>query len=606
MNIFRYGFPIIETLLLWRSAMRAIFKYLKPYKTYMIAAWALMLVELVVELLLPIFLVKMIDEGIMKHDFSLVLQWGFIMLLASFISFVSGIVNSFAAAHVGQHFGFDLRNRLFEKLQTLGLEQLLSFHPSSLITRLTNDVTQLQNTVFMSLRIMLRAPLLVVFGMIMALVVHIKLALIYVIFVPILFAFLVWMMNKGALLFKVVQGKLDLINHVIRENLTAMKLIKAYVRGKYEERRFREANEEYKNRTIFTMRTVEITMPILLFLMNMSILLILWYGNIEIQHDGATPGEIVAIVNYGMRITAALSIFTFIIVVFSRAKASAERVSDLLEAEGDQSVITSKSQDNIILNGKITFNDVSFYYPTTNKPIIRQISFSVRPGEKVAVLGETGSGKTSLLQLIPRLFDASIGQVCIDDTDVRSIDKRLLRSQIGFVPQDTLLFSGTIKENILWGKKDASMDEAIKAAQAAQIHETIMDMPNQYETVIGQKGSNLSGGQRQRIAIARALIRNPKILLLDDCTSALDVQTEARLLKELETYNCTTIMVTQKISTAMKADTILLLQEGQLIGRGTHEELLHINPLYQTLYDSQVRKGRKAHGSTFYSTSPNS
>jgi len=586
--------------------MRAIFKYLKPYKTYMIAAWALMLVELVVELLLPIFLVKMIDEGIMKHDFSLVLQWGFIMLLASFISFVSGIVNSFAAAHVGQHFGFDLRNRLFEKLQTLGLEQLLSFHPSSLITRLTNDVTQLQNTVFMSLRIMLRAPLLVVFGMIMALVVHIKLALIYVIFVPILFAFLVWMMNKGALLFKVVQGKLDLINRVIRENLTAMKLIKAYVRGKYEERRFREANEEYKNRTIFTMRTVEITMPILLFLMNMSILLILWYGNIEIQHDGATPGEIVAIVNYGMRITAALSIFTFIIVVFSRAKASAERVSDLLEAEGDQSVITSKSQDNIILNGKITFNDVSFYYPTTNKPIIRQISFSVRPGEKVAVLGETGSGKTSLLQLIPRLFDASIGQVCIDDTDVRSIDKRLLRSQIGFVPQDTLLFSGTIKENILWGKKDASMDEAIKAAQAAQIHETIMDMPNQYETVIGQKGSNLSGGQRQRIAIARALIRNPKILLLDDCTSALDVQTEARLLKELETYNCTTIMVTQKISTAMKADTILLLQEGQLIGRGTHEELLHINPLYQTLYDSQVRKGRKAHGSTFYSTSPNS
>ena len=586
--------------------MRAIFKYLKPYKTYMIAAWALMLVELVVELLLPIFLVKMIDEGIMKHDFSLVLQWGFIMLLASFISFVSGIVNSFAAAHVGQHFGFDLRNRLFEKLQTLGLEQLLSFHPSSLITRLTNDVTQLQNTVFMSLRIMLRAPLLVVFGMIMALVVHIKLALIYVIFVPILFAFLVWMMNKGALLFKVVQGKLDLINRVIRENLTAMKLIKAYVRGKYEERRFREANEEYKNRTIFTMRTVEITMPILLFLMNMSILLILWYGNIEIQHDGATPGEIVAIVNYGMRITAALSIFTFIIVVFSRAKASAERVSDLLEAEGDQSVITSKSQDNIILNGKITFNDVSFYYPTTNKPIIRQISFSVRPGEKVAVLGETGSGKTSLLQLIPRLFDASIGQVCIDDTDVRSIDKRLLRSQIGFVPQDTLLFSGTIKENILWGKKDASMDEVIKAAQAAQIHETIMNMPNQYETVIGQKGANLSGGQRQRIAIARALIRNPKILLLDDCTSALDLQTEARLLKELEAYNCTTVMVTQKISTAMKADTILLLQEGQLIGRGTHEELLHINPLYQTLYDSQVRKGRKAHGSTFYSTSPNS
>jgi len=586
--------------------MRAIFKYLKPYKTYMIAAWALMLVELVVELLLPIFLVKMIDEGIMKHDFSLVLQWGFIMLLASFISFVSGIVNSFAAAHVGQHFGFDLRNRLFEKLQTLGLEQLLSFHPSSLITRLTNDVTQLQNTVFMSLRIMLRAPLLVVFGMIMALVVHVKLALIYVISVPILFVFLVWMMNKGALLFKVVQGKLDLINRVIRENLTAMKLIKAYVRGKYEERRFHEANEEYKNRTIFTMRTVEITMPILLFLMNMSILLILWYGNIEIHRDGATPGEIVAIVNYGMRITAALSIFTFIIMAFSRAKASAERVSDLLGAEGDQSVITSKSQDNIILNGKITFNDVSFYYPTTNKPIIRQISFSAQPGEKVAVLGETGSGKTSLLQLIPRLFDASIGQVCIDDTDVRSIDKRLLRSQIGFVPQDTLLFSGTIKENILWGKKDASMDEVIKAAQAAQMHETIMNMPNQYETVIGQKGANLSGGQRQRIAIARALIRNPKILLLDDCTSALDLQTEARLLKELEAYNCTTVMVTQKISTAMKADTIILLQEGQLIGRGTHEELLHINPLYQKLYDSQMRKGRKAHGSTFYSTSPNS
>ncbi|MBA2870539.1 ATP-binding cassette subfamily B protein [Anoxybacillus calidus] len=573
--------------------MFGVLSYLKPYAKWMILAWGLMLVELAVELWHPWLMAKIIDDGILKNDFSVVWKWGGIMLGTSFIAFVAGIANSFTAAHVGQNFGFALRNRLFEKVQSFSFSNLNQFPTSSLITRMTNDVTQIQNTVFMSLRIMLRAPLLVLFGTVMALFVHFKLALILVFTIPILLLFLIWMMNKGMSLFKMVQQKLDQVNEVMRENLAGMKLIKAMMRGEHEQRRFIKANEDLMKRTIQSVQIMELSMPVLLFVMNIGIIIILWFGNMNIQIGSAKAGEVVAIVNYATRITSALSIFTFILIVFSRAKASAQRISEVLTVNIDLSDREEIHHETTIKEGKVVFEDVYFQYPNTHAPVLKNISFIAHPGETIAILGATGSGKSSLLQLIPQLYDVNKGRVLIDDIDVRDMNQEMLRKEIGFAPQEVLLFSGTVKENIAFGKEDASMEEIMEAAKHAQIHETIMKLPNAYDTMVGQKGVNLSGGQKQRLSIARALIRKPKILLLDDSTSALDLKTEAGLFKALKSYTCTTFIVTQKVSTAMEADTILLLDEGTLLAKGNHECLLERCALYQKIVQSQLGNEEK-------------
>lgn len=573
--------------------MFGVLAYLKPYTKWMILAWGLMLIELAIELWHPLLMAKIIDDGILQHDFSVVWKWGSIMMSTSLIAFMAGIANSFVAAYVGQNYGFALRNRLFEKVQSFSFSNFHQFPTSSLIMRMTNDVTQIQNTVFMSLRIMLRAPLLVLFGTVMALYVHFKLALILVFTVPILLLFLIWMMNKGMALFKMVQQKLDQVNEVMRENLTGMKLIKAMMRGEHEQRRFTKVNEDLMNRTIRSLQTMELSMPVLLFVMNIAIILILWFGDINIQIGSAKAGEVVAIVNYATRITSALSIFTFILIVFSRAKASARRVSEVLAVNIDLSDREETNYETTIKEGKVIFEDVHFQYSNSQVPVLKNISFIAHPGETIAILGATGSGKSSLLQLIPRLYDVNKGRVLIDGIDVRDMNQEMLRKQIGFVPQEVLLFSGTVKENIAFGKEDASMEEIIEAAKHAQIHETIMKLPNGYDTIVGQKGVNLSGGQKQRLSIARALIRKPKILLLDDSTSALDLKTEAELLKSLKSYTCTTFIVTQKVSTAMKADTILLLDEGALLAKGNHECLSKSCALYQKIVQSQLNSEEK-------------
>ncbi|RAK18384.1 ATP-binding cassette subfamily B protein [Anoxybacillus vitaminiphilus] len=568
--------------------MFGVLSYLKPYTKWMILAWGLMLIELAVELWHPLLMAKIIDDGILQHDFSVVWKWGAVMMGTSLIAFMAGIANSFAAAHVGQNYGFALRNRLFEKVQSFSFANFNQFPTSSLITRMTNDVTQIQNTVFMSLRIMLRAPLLVLFGTVMALYVHFKLALIFVFTVPILLLFLIWMMNKGMALFKMVQQKLDEVNEVMRENLAGMKLIKALMRGEHEQRRFIKANEDLMNRTVQSLQVMELSMPVLLFVMNAGIIVILSFGNMSIQIGSAKAGEVVAIVNYATRITSALSIFTLILIVFSRAKASAQRISEVLAVNSDLSDREEINHKTTVKEGKVVFENVYFQYPNTHAPVLKNISFIAHPGETIAILGATGSGKSSLLQLIPRLYDVNKGRVLLDGIDVRDMNQEMLRKEIGFVPQEVLLFSGTVKENIAFGKEDASMEEIMEAAKHAQIHETIMKLPNGYDTIVGQKGVNLSGGQKQRLSIARALIRKPKILLLDDSTSALDLKTEAELFKALKSYTCTTFIVTQKVSTAMKADTILLLDDGGLLAKGNHECLWKSCALYQKIVQSQL------------------
>ncbi|MBT2681523.1 ABC transporter ATP-binding protein [Bacillus sp. ISL-35] len=565
----------------------SIFSFVKPYRIPIAAALSLMLIELAVELFQPLLIAKIIDEGIVARDLDTVIKWGGVMLGISILAFVSGIANSFIAAHAGQSFGFDIREKLFSKVQAFSFTNFSHFPSSSLITRITNDVTQLQNTFFMSLRIAMRAPLLVIGGITMAMMVHVKLALPFVIIIPPLLIFLIWIMTKAAGLFKSVQKRLDRVNGVMRENLVGMRLIKAFARGNYEGTRFEKANNKLRERTVFALRVTEATIPVLLLFMNLSVIAVLWFGKIDVQSGRVSVGEVVAIVNYAARITAAFSMFSWIIMVFSRSRASAERVTEVLN-EGIDLEDTAGSRDAYEISaGKIEFNKVSFKFPDTNIPILDDLSFKIDQGETVAVLGATGAGKTAMFQLIPRLYDVTSGEIRIDDRNIKDLKLKSLREGIGYVPQEALLFTGSIKENLAWGKQDATEEELVKAASDAQIHETIQKLPNKYDTLLGQKGVNLSGGQKQRLSIARALIKKPKILLLDDSTSALDLKTEAKLLHAISKYECTTVIITQKISTAKEADKILLLEDGSLIGYGDHQYLLKHSSLYQAIYNSQ-------------------
>lgn len=571
--------------------MKTLFGFLKPYQKMIILALFFLFFELGVELIQPLFMAKIIDQGILKKDLSVVLLWGSIMLGLSIASFLGAIVNSFASSYVSQSFGYDVRKRLFEKVQSFSFSNLNTFSMPSLITRLTNDVTMLQSAVFMSLRIMARAPITVIAGTVMALMVNIKLSIVLLITIPILLFFLLWSMRKAMHLFQTVQKKLDNVNSVMRENLIGMRLVKVFLRKDYELERFGTANTELRRNTTASMRLVETVMPVLILVMNISLLIIIWLGSRYISMGNIRVGEVVAVVNYTTRITASLSTFSWLIMVASRALASLDRVNEVLDTQIDEKDTKKWLPPTHEYAGRLQFDSVSFRYPGSNRWILRDISFSIKDGETVAFMGATGSGKTSLFQLIPRLFDVTQGHIYLDGIDITLIPLDFLRKQMGFVPQESMLFSGSIQENIAWGKEDASMEEIMQAAKSAQIYETVMKLPKQFETVLGQKGVNLSGGQKQRLSIARALIREPRFLLLDDSTSALDLKTEQQLLQALKEYRCTTLIITQKVSTAMGADKILLIDEGKLVAIGTHHQLIETNALYRKIIESQFGKG---------------
>ncbi|GKW45520.1 ABC transporter ATP-binding protein [Planococcus sp. NCCP-2050] len=566
--------------------MKTVFAYAKPYKIPIIFALFLMLLELTVELMQPLVIAKIIDDGILEGDQDRIVQYGIVLMALSFIALLSGIVNSYYAAHVSQSFSFDLRKAVYGKIQSFSLATFNKFPASGLITRLTSDVTLVQQILFMGLRIMLRAPLLVIGSMIMALVVNAKLAVYLVLVFPFLLAFLYFMVLKGVRYFSFVQQRLDRLNRMIQENLQAVRLIKAYLRGKYESNRFSEVADSLKIDTVKAFRIMETILPILLFGMNVSLLAVLWFGASQIQANGAQIGELVAIVNYAMRMTGAFSMFSFIIMAFARSKASSERIEEILLAEN---VLEKDGQGKqaAVEDGTVVFENVSFSYPGTSAQVLKDISFEIKPNEKLAIMGATGSGKSSLLQLIPRFYDATEGSVRIHGVDVQEWSLPALRKSIGIVPQQSLLFTGTISDNLSWGKDKAAQDELEDAAIKAQIHDTVEHFPKAYDTRVGQKGVNLSGGQKQRLSIARALVREPAILILDDSTSALDVKTEAALWEELDRERATMLVVTQKIRTAMKADRILLLEEGEISAYGTHQELLEKSALYRQIALSQ-------------------
>ncbi|CAM3139107.1 ABC transporter ATP-binding protein [Filibacter tadaridae] len=567
--------------------MKKIFSYAMPYKWPIAIALFLMLMELAVELIQPLLIAKIIDEGIIAGNETVIWTWGSVMMGLAVIAFSAGVINSFFASHAAQSFGYDLRQALFRQVQAFSMATFLRFPTSGLITRLTSDVTMVQNVLFMALRIMLRAPLTVIGSLIMAFVVNAKLALFFLIGAPFLLVFLFIMARKGVGYFSRVQQRLDHVNGVIQENLKAIRLIKAYLRGMYEASRFSKVSDFLRKDTVKAMRMMELILPVLLLVMNISLMAVLWFGAVEVSNGGAQVGELVAVINYAMRMTGAFSMFAFIIVALSRAKASSERMEEVLRADEDLETHNMESSGLRQREGDLRFDHVSFHYPGKVEPILDDVSFHVASGEKLAIMGATGSGKSTLLNLIPRIFEATEGEISVNGIEVKDWLLKDLRDCIGLVPQQSILFTGSILDNLAWGDTDAQVDELEEAARKAQIHESIDLFPQKYGTRVGQKGVNLSGGQKQRLSIARALVRKPSILILDDSTSALDVKTEMALWDALEGEDATMLVVTQKIRTAQGADKILLLDAGKVVGYGTHKDLMKQSALYRKIAISQ-------------------
>ncbi|WP_151734367.1 ABC transporter ATP-binding protein [Paenibacillus tengchongensis] len=588
--------------------MNIIFVYLKKYRVAAIAALLMMLIELSVELAQPYLISKIIDSGIQQRDTGVVWLWGGVLAGSAVIAFGAGVLSSFFAAHASQGFAFDLREKLYKRVQSFTYAVFSRFETSSLITRLTQDVTQLQDTIFMGLRFMTRVPLVVLGSVLMALIVHVRLGLMLAVTLPLLIVFLLWMLKRSSALFRSVQQRLDDVNGSIQENLTGIRLIRIFVRMGHEISRFAARSGELMQATVAALRLTETTAPLIMLIVNIVILAVLWYGRIEISTGDATLGQTVAVINYSLRTIGAMSALSGIMATFSRARASAGRVEEVMAADAAGSEWTGspehahaktapvdpngrmRAEKVKPIRGKVEFRKVGFSYPGSGLAVLEDVSFTVHPGQRVAILGATGSGKSSLVGLIPRLYEQSAGEILVDDIPVAGMDIARLRGAIGYVPQEVLLFSGTVRDNIAWGDEHATQAQIERAAAAAQIHDTVAELPLGYDTLLGQRGVNLSGGQKQRLSIARALVRRPPILILDDSTSALDAVTEGRLLDELQQLSCTTFLITQKISSSVSADLILLLDEGRLIASGTHPELMASSPLYRAICESQDRE----------------
>ncbi|MGC6588409.1 ABC transporter ATP-binding protein [Paenibacillus sp. Dod16] len=578
--------------------MLKLFRYLRPHWAAALLAPLLMLLEVAMDLLQPILMASIIDQGVMQNDTAHILHTGLIMLGAAAIGLLGGLGCTIYSSIASQRFGADLRRDLFLKVQTLSFRNLDDVSTGSLITRLTSDIVQIQTMVQMLLRIFVRSPLLAIGSMIMAVIISPKLAIILAIAVPLLFVVMFFLIRATLPLFATVQKKLDKVNTVLKENFAGIRVSKAFVRAGYEKDRFHQANTDFTQVSVKTQRIVALNMPILSMILNVSIVVVLWLGGKNAIDGSFEVGSLVAFINYVTQVLFSVSSVAMMLVRISTAKVSADRIQEVMHTESEIANAAHPAM-NAYKQGEIEFDQVTFSYkPGIQKPVLHHVSFKVRPGQTVAIMGATGSGKTSLVCLLPRLYDVTSGRIFIDGTDVRQFDLSALRERIGIVLQESILFTGTIRDNIRYGKADASDEEVIAAAKAAQAHEFISSMPEGYDTMLGQRGVNLSGGQKQRISIARALLLRPAILILDDSTSAIDMGTESRLQKELARLmnGRTCLMIAQRISSVIDADRILVLDDGKLVAEGTHSELLASCELYQDIYQSQFGKEVSSHG----------
>ena len=568
--------------------MFKLLRYLKgPAIFYAILAPILMLLEVAMDLTLPTMLSNIVDIGIANSDINYVLTAGAKMILFAFLGLIGGVGCSIFSTIAAVNLGQNLRDGLFAKIQSLSFLELDHFKTSSLITRLTNDITQVQTMVMMGLRILVRAPLLCIGGLWMAYRLSQSLSIVFVITIPIILIFVAIVMSKSFPLFKTMQEKIDKVNNVMRENLLGVRVIKAFTMEHKQRDRFNEANDDLMSQSIRAQKIMIILNPVVMLLVNFSVIGVLWYGGYLVQDGLLETGKIMAFINYLTQIMMSMMMVIMISMNFSRAKASADRINEVFATN---SSIQENEKTAELTNYDIEFKNVSFKYHEHSEEVLKDISFKIKQGNQVGIIGGTGSGKSSLVNLIPRLYDVSEGEVLIGGQNVKTLSLSELRDKIGVVLQESILFSGTIASNFKFGYHEATQDELDDAAKDAQAMEFIQAKEDGYETVVEQRGKNLSGGQKQRVSIARTLIRDPKILILDDSSSALDMATESKLQRAIKERmkESTVIMIAQRISAVMDADQIIVLEQGEISGIGTHEELLKTNEIYRSIAISQL------------------
>jgi len=577
--------------------MRSIFKlyrFVKPYRFYAIIALILLLGMVASDLLIPRLTQRIIDQGIIARDMRVIWSTALIMLGAALLSALFALGNNYLSVRVAQNFSHDIRSELVRKVQSFSFGNLDELKTGNLITRSTSDVHMTQMIVMMSLRILTRAPVWAIGASVLLVITSPKLALMMAAFIPVILIFVTWFALKVRPMFLWVQKRLDRLNTVLQENLAGVRVVKAFVRERHEVKRFEKSNVELMEKNIQVMRLVAILMPTMTLILNLGVAGIIWYGGTATMAGTMTVGKIVASINYLTFALFPLMMLAGMLAPIAAADASASRILEVLESEPK---VRDKANARVLKNpsGKIAFEAVGFEYGEDDtEPVLSDVTFTAEAGETVAILGATGSGKSTLIHLIPRFYDVSRGRITFDDVDLRDLTLHSLRSNVGIALQEAVLFGGTIRENIAYGRVGASEDDVRAAAEAAQASEFIDVLPDGYDTVVGQRGVTLSGGQRQRIAIARALLVKPRVLILDDSTSAVDIETEVKLQDALDRLisdsrtSTTRFIVAQRISTVLLADKILVLDKGRIAATGTHAELLSTSSIYREIYESQL------------------
>lgn len=568
---------------------RRLFSFLSRYRLMVLLAPLMMIGEVAMDLMQPRLTQRIIDVGIANNDLDEVMRTAGLMIGLSLLGAVFGVLCGVFAVRASLGFATDVRAALFRKVQSLSFANLDKLETGGLVTRLTNDVVQLSDAVQMMLRIMVRAPLLLVGSIVMASITAPRLSLLYVALIPVLVIMIGLVMVRAFPRFSQVQKRLDKVNSVIQENLAGVRVVKAFARHLHESDRFGKNNDELRDTTLHAVYLIVLVMPLMMLTVNFGLVAALWFGGNLVNIGDLEIGALVAFTNYLMQSLFALMMVSMVLMRFTRAEASAERVNDVLDAE--PVVVNAANASQPPGAGKVEFQHVSFQYGDDATPVLSDISFTVNPGETLAILGSTGSGKSSIVSLIPRFYDVTSGRILINDMDVREWDELRLRDHISVALQESVLFSGTIRDNIRFGKQDASDEEVERAARMAQAEEFISKLEDGYGSVVGQRGVNLSGGQRQRLAIARAIVRGASILILDDSTSAVDVATERRIQEALAPLDLTVILVAQRISAVVNATRIIVLDNGRIIAEGTHDDLMETSESYREIYRSQVESG---------------
>lgn len=570
--------------------MGKMLRFLRPYRTQVLLIIGLVLFQSLTELFLPALMASIVDQGVVPGDLGHIWRTGGLMLVVAGLGLAAAIVNTRVSSRTASAFGRDVRSQVFRRVTSFSMNEFNQLGTATLITRTTNDVEQVQRVLFVTMRVLVSAPLVAVGGVLMALSTDTGLSWVIVVVVPLLGVIIALLASKAMPLFHSLQAKIDTLNRVVRERLTGVRVVRAFNREDHESRRFTAANRDLTDTGLQVQRLMALGMPLMMVILDLTTVAIVWFGGMRIEGGHMQVGDLMAFIQYVMLIMFSLLMLTMMFVLFPRAAVSAQRIGEVLDM-APEVVDAADARPGVGPEpGVVEFRNVTFQYPGAEQPALSDISFRAEPGKTTAIIGGTGSGKSTIVQLMARFYDATSGQVLVDGVDVRRRPQADLRAGMGIVPQKATLFSGTVAENIRYGKEDASDDEVRHAAEVAQALEFIEAMPNGFDSMVEQGGANLSGGQRQRLTIARALVRRPRIYVFDDSFSALDFKTDAKLRQALrrETADATVIIVAQRVSTIMDADQIVVLDEGRIAGIGRHDELVRTCDVYREIVISQL------------------